>query len=355
MHHLLRRQLKKVFSDKFQFSSEMEAVLKQVSDTYDNYDKDRELLDRSFDISSKEFLELNNKVLKLLEELKIEKANVEQKVIERTQELKQKVEELNQKSQFLIKKDEELTIANNRLLELDKVKTEFISVAAHQLRTPLSAIKWIFSLLISEDSTNLNSEQRSLIMKGYESNERIIHLINDMLVVTRIESGKIQYNFTPIHIEDLINNALLDFTGIAYTRKINLSFEKPSRPLPYINADLEKMRGAIQNLIENAMTYTQNGGRVVLKAALENNMVKVSIKDNGIGIPEHQQSSIFSKFFRADNATKVQTNGSGLGLFIVKNTIEKHGGKVDFESVLGKGTTFYFTLPIANTAAIPSA
>lgn len=331
MHRLLERQLKKIPNDKFPFSPELEAFLKVVSNTYDNYDEDRKFLEHSFDISSKEFLELNNKVLKLFEELKIEKESVEQKVIERTQDL---------------------TLANERLLELDKVKTEFISVAAHQLRTPLSAIKWALSLLIDEDSTNLSPEQRSLIMKGYESNERIINLINEMLVVTRIESGKAQYNFTLIHIEDLINSVLSDFAGLTYAHKINLSFEKSPAPLPYINADPEKIRGVIQNLIENALIYTRNGGSVVLKAVLENNMVKVSIKDNGIGIPEHQQSSIFNKFFRADNATKVQTDGSGLGLFIAKNTIEKHGGKIDFESILGKGTTFYFTLPLADTPAI---
>ena len=219
MHHILERQIKKIFKEKFPPSSEQEAFFKAVDDTYGNYDRDHTLLERSFELSSKEFVELNDKVLKLLEELKIEKESVEQKVIERTQELKQKVEELDASNQLLIKREKDLTLANERLRELDKVKTEFISVAAHQLRTPLSAIKWTLSLLIDEDSTNLNTEQRTLILKGYESNERIINLVNEMLVVTRIESGKMEYNFTLIHIEDLIDSVLIDFTSQAHARK----------------------------------------------------------------------------------------------------------------------------------------
>ena len=354
MHRILERQLKKIFKNEFPFSPEQKVFLKIVSDTYDNYDQDRELLEHSFDLSSKEFIELNNKVVRLLGELKIEKEGVEQKVIERTGELNQKVNELDTSNQLLTQRKEELMLVNERLRELDKVKTEFISVAAHQLRTPLSAIKWTLSLLLEEDSKNLTPEQRSLIMKGYESNERIINLVNKMLIVTRIESGKAQYTFSLIHIEDLIDSVLIDFVGQSHVRNMKLEFEKSSAQLPYINIDSEKIREVLQNLIENALSYTQNGGRIALKAVLENNMVKVSVEDNGIGIPEHQQSSIFNKFFRADNAIKTQTDGSGLGLFIVKNIIEKHGGKIWFESILDKGTTFYFTLPLADTVAISS-
>ncbi|MEK7558253.1 MAG: ATP-binding protein [Patescibacteria group bacterium] len=305
------------------------------------------------------------------ENLLIYTTKLEGEVAKRTEELHQKVEEVNVKNELLKKREEELTLVNERLSELDKVKSEFISVAAHQLRTPLSAIKWILSLLIDEESKNLTSEQRSLIMKGYESNERIIKLINEMLVVTRIESGKVQYNFTLIHIEDLIDSVLIDFAGQAHARKMNIVFEKPGSPLPYINADPEKIRGVVQNLVENSMRYTNDGGDIAVSAVIdgstpltinpeqsrriENNFVKVSVRDNGIGIPIHQQSSIFNKFFRADNATKYQADGSGLGLFVAKSTVEKHGGQIGFKSVMDKGTTFYFTLPFADTAAVSSA
>jgi signal transduction histidine kinase len=346
MHHLLERQFKKIFRETPSSSPEVEAFLKVVSDTYGNYDKDRAFLERSFDLSSKEFLELHQKVLKLLEELRIEKEGVEQKIIERTQELKQKVQELNQNNQLLTKKEEELTDANNRLLELDKVKTEFISVAAHQLRTPLSAIKWTLSLLIGEHSENLTIEQRSLLLKGYESNERTINLINKMLVVTRIESGKMEYDLAFIHIEDLIDAALLDFAGHVQVHHIQLVFKKPREPLPYIHADPEKIRAVIQNLVENALYYTKNGGTVTLSVIKKGDFIKVFVTDTGIGIPLRQQSSIFNKFFRADNAVKTKTDGSGLGLFVAKSIVDKHGGEIGFESTENAGTTFYFTLPI---------
>ncbi|MBU2028610.1 cell wall metabolism sensor histidine kinase WalK [Patescibacteria group bacterium] len=285
------------------------------------------------------------------ENLLMATTKLEGEVAKRTEELSKKITELDTSNQLLIRREEELTIVNERLRELDKAKSEFISVAAHQLRTPLSAVKWILSLLIDEESAKLSAEQRSLVMKGYDSNERVINIINDMLVVTRIESGKLQYNFTLTHIEDLIESVLLDFDYQIHIRKMNLSFEKPSVQLPYVSIDSEKMRGVIQNLIENALRYTKDNGKILIKAVLENNMIKVSVQDNGIGIPEHQKSSIFSKFFRADNATKVQASGSGLGLFIAKNTVEKHGGKISFESETDVGTTFFFTIPVADKPA----
>ncbi|MGB8815911.1 MAG: HAMP domain-containing sensor histidine kinase [Minisyncoccia bacterium] len=309
MNYLLEQQIKKIFNNQTPSSLEWDIFLQIVSNTYDKYDKDCELSDDAFD----------NK----------------------------KIEELNQNRRLLIKKEEDLVIENKRLLEVDKIKTEFISVIAHQLRTPLNATKWVLSLLIDEYSKNLTLEQRDLVKKGYESNERMINLVNDMLEVTRIESGKVQYSLTLVHIEDIINSLLSDFVGLAFMRKINIFFDKPIDQLPYINVAPEKIRGAIQNLIENALVYTKSGGSVVVRAMLENNMVKVSIEDNGIGIPEKQQADIFNKFFRADNAAKMQTDGSGLGLFISKDIIEKHGGQIGFESVVDKGTIFYFTLPIA--------
>lgn len=348
MHHLLERQLKKIFGEHAPFSPEWEALLKVVGNTYNSYDTDRELLERSFDISSKEFMELHRKVLELLAALQVEKESVEQKIIERTRELKHKVEELHASNQLLIAKEAELTLANERLRELDKVKTEFISVAAHQLRTPLSAIKWTLSLLIDENSENLTAEQRSLLLKGYESNERTIILINKMLVVTRIESGKMEYELAFIHLEDVIDAALLDFTGYVKTHHIQLEFQKPNQPLPYVYADAEKIRAVVQNLVENALYYSKDGGTVTLSATREDDCIKVSIEDNGIGIPARQQSSIFNKFFRADNAAKAKTDGSGLGLFVAKSIIAEHGGEIGFESTEDVGTTFYFTLPIAH-------
>ncbi len=274
-------------------------------------------------------------------------------VEKRTKELNEKIKVLNETNSeldetalLLHHRDAALTDANDRLRELDKVKSEFISVAAHQLRTPLSAIKWILSILVDDNAGNLSDEQRGLILKGIESNERIIKLVNDMLVVTRIESGKIQFNIVPVHIEDIIESVILDFASEARVRKMQLSFTTPSAKLPYIQADPEKIRSVIQNLIENSMRYTKDGGEILITASLELDKLKVSIKDNGVGIPTRQQSSIFSKFFRADNAIKIRTDGSGLGLFIAKNIVEKHDGQIWFESKESSGTIFQFTIPV---------
>lgn len=235
---------------------------------------------------------------------------------------------------------------NTQLQELDKAKSEFISIAAHQLRTPLSAIKWTLGLLTDERTDNLTPEQLGLIMKSVESNDRTIKLINEMLVATRIEAGKIHLTIGPIRIEDLIESVVLDFVSQAYARKIKLVFDPPKRQLPFISADPDQIRNVIQNLIENAIRYTTEGGSVHLSVDVENDTVKVSVIDTGIGIPAKQQSSIFNKFFRAENATRKQADGTGLGLFIAKGIVEKHGGHLYFTSVEGKGTTFCFTLPV---------
>ena len=336
MHRVLERQIRRSLGALPSADTPREwlALLQAVSDTYGHADEDRQLLSRSLDLSSKEFVEINKR-------LRSENEIIEQKVRDRTEDLRKLLD--TQQELGL-----ELTKANAELRELDQRKSEFLSIAAHQLRTPLSAIKWTLSLLIDEDSENITPEQRSLLLKGYESNERMINLINEMLVVTRIESGKMQYNLSSIHIEDLIDSILLDFAGQAHVRNITLAFERPDTPLQYVNIDPEKIRAVIQNLVENALNYTTNGGTITLSAKLENNFIKVIVKDSGIGIPAHQQSSIFNKFFRADNAIKVQTDGSGLGLFVSKSIVNMHKGHIGFQSTEGVGSTFYFTIPCAD-------
>lgn len=244
----------------------------------------------------------------------------------------------------LITQRAELKEKNDRLQELDTMKSEFVSVAAHQLRTPLSALKWTFESLLSDET--LTAELRSTMLKGADSNERMIRLVEDMLAVTRIEAGRVRYSFAPLHIEDVIDNILLDFVGQARTHHLALTFEKPDGQLPYISADPQRLRDVIGNLLENAIRYTPEGGTITIRATSGMGYVRVEVKDNGIGIPLAQQPNIFNKFFRAENAAKMQTDGTGLGLFIAKATVEKHGGKIWFESTPGAGTSFFFTIPI---------
>ncbi len=258
-------------------------------------------------------------------------------------------QELDQASRMLVRKDLELSRANERLRELDKTKSEFISVAAHQLRTPLSAVKWIFSMLLEDERSPLSDEQKSLVRKGFESNERMIRLINDLLTVSRIEAGKFRYQFFPLRLPDIVASVVEDFKGPASDRDVSLVYVEPEADLPVALIDPEKMRSALQNLIENAVKYTLAGGTVTVRLDREGDGVRCSVADTGIGIARADQSKMFSRFFRSSAAMKIETDGSGLGLFIAKTIIERHGGRIWFETEEGKGTTFFFTVPNMKT------
>lgn len=231
---------------------------------------------------------------------------------------------------------------------VERLKTEFVSLSAHQLRTPLSAIKWSLRMILEEDVGKINEEQKDLLNKAYESNERMIKLINDLLNVTRIEEGRYIYKPIVIDINQIVDDVVNFYNVQAKRKKIELVLKKKEK-LPEVKIDAEKIKLAITNLIDNAIHYTLPGGRVTVILTGDKDEIKITVKDTGIGIPQNQQGRVFNKFFRATNAMKIQTDGTGLGLFITKNIIEAHGGKIWFESEEGKGTTFYFTLP----AAIP--
>lgn len=233
-----------------------------------------------------------------------------------------------------------------RAKELDRLKSEFISTAAHQLRTPLSAVKWTLKMIIDGDLGVINSEQKTFLMQGYQSNERMIDLVNDLLNVARIEEGRFGYKFSLVQLEDLIENIIQEFVHRIEEKKIRFSFNKPPKPLAKAKIDPAKLRLVISNLIDNAIKYTPEMGEVTVSMKYDTNNIELSVKDSGIGIPKDQQNRLFTKFFRSDNALRMQTEGSGLGLFIVKNIIEKHKGKVRVESEENKGATFTFTLPI---------
>ena len=259
-------------------------------------------------------------------------------------------------AQLLVRRDLELTRVNDQLRKLDEAKSGFISVVAHQLRTPLSGIKWTLNLLINGDMGILTTEQKTFLMKAYESNDRMISLVNDMLGADRIESGKVRYVFQPVHLYDIIDNVLFELLPQANAKGLTVSFTSRPKDLPKVRADPEKVRAVFQNLLDNAIKYSRQKGTIeVGMKASERNEVSVWIKDDGIGIPKEQQKNIFERFFRAQNAIKLETDGSGLGLFIVKSIVERHGGKVSFESVEGHGVTFYFTLPVDSSSAQANA
>ena len=228
---------------------------------------------------------------------------------------------------------------------VERLKTEFVSLSAHQLRTPLSAIKWTLRMLLDGDLGKVNPDQKEYIEKTYKSNERMIALVNDLLNVTRIEEGRYLYRKTTTEVQPLIEFVISSLRDKTKKQKIKLEFIKPKKKVPKIKVDVEKVRMAIYNIINNAISYTPHGGKVDVSLMGEKDGVRVEVSDNGIGIPKDQQKRVFSKFFRAGNAVREETTGTGLGLYITKNIIEAHNGKVWFDSKEGKGTTFYFTIP----------
>src|SRR3989344_16664 len=228
----------------------------------------------------------------------------------------------------------------------EAMKTEFVSLAAHQLRTPLSAIKWTLKIILDGDVGQVGLEQKALLEKTYKSNERMIALVNDLLDVARIEEGK--YLFKPIltSLETVVEFVANAYKDEAKRKSIQLNFVKQKDDLPKVMADVEKIRLVIQNLIDNALRYTKERGRVVVSVTADENNVEVTVKDNGVGIPTGQKERIFTKFFRASNVLRIDTEGSGLGLFISKNIVDAHGGKIWLESAENEGTAFHFSLPV---------
>ncbi len=286
------------------------------------------------------------KLIRSRDTLLLEKIKESETQVDRLEEL---TKEFDQSAKLLVRRDLDLSLANQQLMKLDQMKSEIISVAAHQLRTPLSAIKWTLRMLLDGDVGELQETQKSLLAKGFESNERMITLINDMLSVDHIESGKIKYNFVPIQFESLVKSLLEELRPLAENRKLNLILQLPESDLPKIKMDPDKMHDVIQNLVDNAIKYSKDGTSVVVTIRLlDESFVEFAVSDSGIGIPDEQKDKIFTRFFRATNAIRTQTDGSGLGLFIAKNIIQRHGGEISYDSEVNKGTTFHFTLPIVN-------
>lgn len=229
---------------------------------------------------------------------------------------------------------------------IDQMKSGFVSYAAHQLKTPLTSIKWAMETLLEEDFGKITREQKEVLSEAREINEKMLILVEDLLNLARIEEGRYLYKPTFTQIEKIVQSIIESYKERATVKKIKVNFKKPKERLPEVKIDVEKIRIAIDNFINNAIQYTPKEGEVTVSLKRGKKEIEFQVRDTGIGIPKNQQKRIFNKFFRATNATKIDDKGTGLGLFITKNIIEAHGGKIWFESKEGKGTTFYFTLPL---------
>lgn len=227
----------------------------------------------------------------------------------------------------------------------ERLKTDFITLSSHQLRTPLSAIKWFIEILLTQRNGKLNKKQVEYLLEIQRSNERAIALVGDLLQVSRISEGKLHLDLIQADLATLIEE-VVDSSRLLMTNK-NTTFhlEIINGPLPKILMDKTKIRRAAQNILMNAIKYTPKGGHVNVILKKNSRDVVCSITDNGIGIPADQQNKVFERFYRATNASRMDPEGTGLGLYITKSLIEAHKGKIWFESEEGKGTTVYFSLP----------
>ncbi|MCX6755335.1 MAG: HAMP domain-containing sensor histidine kinase [Candidatus Nomurabacteria bacterium] len=237
---------------------------------------------------------------------------------------------------------------NERLIKLNAVKSEIVSIGAHQIRTSLAALKWIIKMFLDGDLGKLTSEQETLLRRAYEGNERSIGLVSEILLINKSEDVvEKEYIFENTNLIDTIENTIFDFSGESAARGIELIFLKPINTIPHVKADKEKIRVVLQNLIENAIKYSNYHGKIFVSIKVnEDDFVEVSVKDSGIGISEDSKGKIFEKFYRTDKAQKKEAMGSGIGLYTSKKIIETHGGKVWFESLEGQGATFLFTVPV---------
>lgn len=227
---------------------------------------------------------------------------------------------------------------------IDKMKTEFVSLASHQLRTPLTSIKWGLEIFM-KDEKSLNSKQKAEISDIYRSNERMIELVNSLLNISRIESGKIIVSPKPTKIAEFIADVIKKANTKIEEKNIIIKTNIASN-LPEIDLDPDLISNVYQNLLGNAVDYSPKGSKIILTVKKEGEKIISSIADSGIGIPENEKARVFERFYRAGNAKKIKPDGTGLGLYIAKSIVESSGGKIWFESKAGRGTTFYFSLPL---------
>jgi len=249
-----------------------------------------------------------------------------------------------------------ITGSFERLAEANRMKSEFISIVSHQLRSPLSNLKWAIEFLMSGRLGPIAPEQLEYFKILKENGGRMGELISDLLMVSRIEQGNLPLKKEEIVLEELIRKLIKDFEPFAKASNMEISFN-PQAELPKISVDPSQLKVVIENLLDNAIRYINPAenhilgketkrGKIEIKVEKRKNNIYFEIKDNGVGIPKEDRKYIFQKFFRSENVMRYQTQGSGLGLYITKAIIEKSGGKIGFDSEELKGTRFWFTIPI---------
>jgi len=234
---------------------------------------------------------------------------------------------------------------DSRAREVSEMKSSFIDIASHQLKTPLTAVRWLLEM-VQDGSGRLTKEQKTHIRAAHDSVLRQIRLVNELLNVSRIEKGRIAIDPEPTSVRELCDSVAEDVRPAASSKMVKISTLYDDS-LGVALMDQVLVRQAILNLLSNSVKYTPQGGEVRLSGAQDDNWVTIEVEDNGIGIPKSQQSRIFQKFFRADNVISSGNDGNGLGLYLVRAVVNSSGGEVSFESEEGAGTKFRIRLPVS--------
>ncbi|MDO8424320.1 MAG: HAMP domain-containing sensor histidine kinase [bacterium] len=238
-----------------------------------------------------------------------------------------------------------ITQSFDKLAEANRMKSEFVSVVSHQLRSPLSNLKWAIEFLMSGRLGEVKDKQLEYFKILKENSTRMQELVSDLLTVSRIESAKFVSKKALFSLSDLIQEIFSEFEPFSKASNVEIKFNNKENLLQ-VWGDPSQIRQAAENLIDNAVRYVKEKGLVEINLSRKKNNILLEVKDNGVGIPDEDKKYIFQKFFRSENALRYQTEGSGLGLYIAKNFIEKSGGKIGFISQEGKGSTFWLSLPI---------
>lgn len=258
----------------------------------------------------------------------------------------EEINELNKSLQRRIDEaTKELRFSNRQLQRLDEAKNEFISMASHQLRTPLTSIKGYLDMMLEGDLGKISPTQRAVLREAFSSSERMVRLINDFLNVSRLQTGKFTIDKQSVDIAQILRDEVSLLKVVADQRSVEMVL-KVDKKIPLLAVDSEKIRQVMLNMIDNAIYYSNPHKKVVITLGSSGKMIEFSVKDSGIGVPKSEQANLFGKFFRGTNAKKRRPDGTGVGLFLAKKVILSHDGEMIFESEEGKGSTFGFRLPV---------
>jgi signal transduction histidine kinase len=240
--------------------------------------------------------------------------------------------------------------ANEKLKSLDETKDDFISMASHQLRTPLTSVKGYLSMILEGDAGKVTGTQKEMLGQAFFSSQRMVYLIADLLNVSRLKTGTFVIERAPVNLATVVEQVLSQLEETAKSRQLTLSYDKP-KEFPSLMLDETKTRQVIMNFVDNAIYYTPAGGHITVQLVDNPSTVELRVVDNGIGVPKHEQPHLFTKFYRAGNARKARPDGTGLGLFMAKKVVAAQGGSIIFDSQDGKGSTFGFIFSKSKLAA----